>query len=108
LSRWALLAALHCTSRQTIYYIVDTSADADLIGGTGQLALAGKSLISLSQPHVATVIARELTHRQPAVATQYRIGEHFSGVRAVHARHSRSSISGNHDSPRARRQCPRS
>ncbi len=55
----ALLAAIQGISRQPIYYIVDTSADADLIGGTAQLAPAGQSLISLSQPHVATVVARE-------------------------------------------------
>jgi len=56
------LAALQTISRLPVRYIVDTSADADHVGGNGRFAKAGRSIFAMGSEAVGGEFAREMTN----------------------------------------------
>jgi cyclase len=55
----ALLATIHQIASTPIHYLIDTNADADLIGGNSRIASAGESLLNSSNAAAAPIIARQ-------------------------------------------------
>jgi cyclase len=55
----ALLATIRQIASTPIHYLIDTNADADLIGGNSRIASAGESLLNSSNAAAAPIIARQ-------------------------------------------------
>ena len=59
------LAALQTISALPVRYIVDTSADADHVGGNGRFAKAGRSIFAMGSEAMGGEFAREMTNGMP-------------------------------------------
>jgi len=61
-----VLAAIQKLTNQPIRYILDTSADADLVGGNGSLAKAGRSIYATSPEPLGGEFGRDFTNNYAA------------------------------------------